>query len=103
MAENPLRLEIGTSSDPGRDGADAGPMHWNCYVEPVTQGKHPAPLHASDGFTLFATVTDGGACRGLIEMGGTLYGLFNTILASITTTGTVTVIGAIPGTTHVSM
>jgi hypothetical protein len=103
MAENPIRLEFGTSSDPGRDGADAGPMHWNCYVEPVTQGKHQAPLHASDGLTSFATVTNGGLCRGLIEMGGAVYGVFGTVLGRVSTAGTVTEIGGIPGTSKVSL
>lgn len=103
MAETPIRLDFGTSSDPGRDGADAGPMHWNCYAEPVVQGKHPAPLHASDGFTSFATVTNGGKCRGLIEMGGSVFGLFATVLAQISTTGSVSEIGAIPGSSKVSM
>src|SRR3990167_1524342 len=103
MAENPIRLDFGTSSDPGRNGADAGPMHWNCYVEPVAQGKHQAPLHASDGYSTFATITNGGACRGLIEMGQAIYGVFGTILAKVSTTGTVTEIGGIPGTGKVSM
>lgn len=103
MAENPLRLDFGTSSDPGRDGADSGPMHWNCYVEPVAQGKHPAPLHASDGFDTFATITSGGACRGMIEMGGALYTISGNLLVRTTTTGEVTAIGGIPGTAKVAM
>jgi len=103
VAENPMRLDFGTSSDPGRNGADAGPMHWNCYVEPVVQGKHPAPLHASDGFASFATVTNGSLCRGLIVMGAGLYAVCGTVLAKVSTSGVVTELGGIPGTAKVAM
>lgn len=104
MAENePIRLDFGVSSDPGRYGIDAGAMHWNCYVEPVAGGKSQAPLRAADGLSSFGTVTSGGACRGMIEMGGFVYGVWGTILAKLSQSGVVTVLGGIPGTAAVSM
>ena len=97
------RLDFGTGSDPGRYGPDSGPRHFNCFVEPVKEGKSPAPLVADDGFDLFAALPGGGKMRGMIEMSGVIYVLSGTALYKIDTTGTETLIGSITGTTNVSM
>src|SRR3990167_7410318 len=100
---DPIRVDFGASSDPGRYGPDTGPMHWNCFVEPVKEGKHPGPLYTKDGYDLFATITNGGACRGMIEVGSYLYVVSGTVLVKVDVSGTVTEIGGIPGTAPVSM
>jgi len=102
MAE-PIRLPFGLGSDTGRHGPDAGPRHWNAFVETVDDGKHPTPIHADDGFDLFSTITDGGATRGMIVMGSYLYVVSGTLLAKVDISGTATTIGGIPGTSKVSM
>lgn len=99
----PIRLDFGASSDPGRYGPDTGPMHWNCFVEPVREGKHPGPLYASDGYTLFATITNGGACRGLIEVGDKFLVVSGAVLAEIDVSGVSTEVAGVPGTSVVSM
>jgi len=99
----PIRLDFGASSDPGRYGPDTGPMHWNCFVEPVKEGKHPGPLYTKDGYTLFATVTNGGACRGLIVMGDSLYAVSGNVVAKVSSSGVVAEIAGVPGTAPVSM
>ena len=102
MAE-PIRIPFGLGSDTGRHGPDAGPRHWNAHIETVDDGKHPTPIHADDGFTLFSTITDGGATRGMIVMGSYLYVVSGTILVKVDASGTATTIGGIPGTSKVSM
>jgi len=97
------RLDFGTGSDPGRYGPDSGPRHWNCFVEPAFEGKGPAPLHADDGFTLFAALPGGGKTRGMLVMDGVLYVLSGTALYSVTTAAAETLIGSIAGTSNVSM
>ena len=104
MAEQPIPLDFGVTSDPGRHGYDAGCMHWNCYVEPVKgSAKMPAPLHAADGFTLFSTLSDGGACRGMQHVGQFIYGVFGYVLKKVDQNGGETTIGGIPGTGPVIM
>lgn len=99
----PIRLDFGTSSDSGRYGPDTGPLHWNCFVEPVTEGKHPAPLYAMDGLESFATITNGGATRGLIVVGSKLIVVSGTVLAEVNSSGVSTEAGGVPGTSDVSM
>src|SRR3990167_4269219 len=99
----PIRLDFGSSSDPGRYGPDTGPMHWNCFVEPVKEGKHPGPLYADDGFESFATITNGAHCRGMIEVGPKLIVVSGTVLAEVDASGVVTEVGGVAGTGHVSL
>jgi hypothetical protein len=99
----PIRLDFGTSSDTGRYGPDSGPLHENCFVEPVAEGKHPAPLYAMDGLENFATITNGGETRGLIVVGSKLYAVSGTVLAEIDSSGNVSEVGGIPGTADVSL
>lgn len=98
-----VSLQFGTGSDPGRYGPDAGPRHFNCFVEPVVEGKSPAPLVADDGFDLWTALPGGGACRGMIEMSSAIYVLGGNTLFKVDSTPTVTVIGTITGTSNVSM
>ena len=102
MAEG-IRLDFGTQSDPGRHGADAGPRHFNCHIETVEEGKHPAPIHKDDGTVLFASLPGGGAIRGMAEMGGNLYVLSGTTVYKVTPAAVVSVIGNIAGTADAIM
>jgi hypothetical protein len=99
----PIRLDFGSSSDPGRHGPDTGPMHWNCFVEPVREGKHPGPLYAMDGLEDFATITNGGITRGMLPVGNKLLVVSGTVLAEVDSSGTVAEVGGVPGTADVSM
>lgn len=103
MAAEPLRLDFGLSSDPGRHGADAGPMHWNCYAEPVTEGKHPAPIYAHDGWDTFAASTATSPIRGMIGLGQAIYALQGTTLSRVSSTGVRSTVGGIAGTARAVM
>ena len=100
-----VKLNFGTGSDPGRYGPDSGPRHFNCFVEPVFEGKHPAPLVADDGFDLFVALPGGGSCRGMLEMAGLLFVVSGAAVYSVTTSGVAVLIGSLPGSTatNVSM
>lgn len=99
----PIPLEFGLGSDPGRDGANSGPMHWNCFVEPVKEGKSPAPLRACDGLSAFANLASTGSIRGQLVMGSYLYAVSGTQLYRVDQYGASTIVGAIPGTGKVMM
>ena len=100
---DPIRLDFGLSSDPGRHGFDAGPMHWNCFIEPVKEGKHPTPLHAMDGLLLFANTGGNGVFRGMAEMAGEVYNVVGTNVGRVDTNGAYVSVGTLAGTTRVSM
>jgi hypothetical protein len=98
-----FRLSFGTGSDPGRYGADSGPRHTNCHIETVEEGKHPAPIYADDGTTLFASLPGGGACRGMSVMNGALYVVSGNTVFKVTTAAVVTTVGSLAGTSDVIM
>ena len=104
MGVEPIRLDFGKGSDSGRYGGDAGPMHWNCYVEPVVEGKHPAPIYAHDGFVAFSAATGtSNPLRGMITLGQSIYALQGTTLSKISNSGARANIGGIAGTDKVVM
>lgn len=93
------QLELPSSSNPGRYGADGYVRLINCYPESRgKEGKIVLPLYASDGLSLFATLTGGGQCRGAIEVNGALWVVSGRLLFKVTSSGIVTTIGAVPGT-----
>lgn len=96
MAE-PIPISFGTQSDPGRHRADTGPRHINAHIGVVVEGKAPFPIYARDGLNAFATIADGGACRGLIEAGAEIIGLSGTRFFRVDATGAATLVGGIPG------
>lgn len=100
MADFPLNF--GSQSDPGRgDWPNVGPEHINAYVEEVKEGDPPYPFRVPDGLTAVATISGGGACRGLLDAGSFLYGLFGTKFVKLDQGFSQTDIGGIPGTTGV--
>ena len=99
----PVRIDFGVQSNPGRLGPDTGPRHINAMVEQVAEGQPPLPIYAPPGLTLRATITDGGKCRGMIDVGNSLYIISKQKLVKIDQNWTVSDIGGIPGSDHVSM
>lgn len=99
----PIRIDFGTQSHPGRLGPDTGPRHINAFVEQVQEGQPPLPIYAPGGLTLRATITDGGAGRGLIEVGDSLYIVSGQKLVKMDINWSVTDVGGIPGSTNVFM
>lgn len=99
----PIRIDFGTQSSPGRNGPDTGAVHINAYVEQVPEGQPQLPTYVPSGLSLFATVTDGGACRGGVVIGSNLFAVSGQKLVRIDLTGTVTDLAGIPGSTNVHM
>ena len=94
----PIKIDFGTQSDPGRYGPDAGPRHINAFVERTEEGKPSFPIYCTPGLTRFATVTSGGHCRGMIVVDDTeLLVLSGNVLASIDAAGSSTTVGTITG------
>lgn len=98
-----IRIDWGAGSDPGRYGPDTGPMQWNAYVEPVENGKHPAPIYADDGFVAYSPSTGAGANRGMILLGSDIYALLGTAVTKVNAQGNRTSVGTISGTGRVIM
>lgn len=92
----PAPISLGTRSNPGRDGAISAARLINCYVEDVgDEGKLKLPLYACDGFTSFATVTDGGVTRALLSFSDTAaYGVSGQRIFKVSSAGTVTDLAA---------
>jgi hypothetical protein len=69
-----IPLEIGTQSNYGRYGQDGAARVINGHAEELgKEGKHPYPIYGSAGLQDFATLTDGGAVRDMIELNGHLH------------------------------
>ena len=92
-----LPINFGVQSSPGREFADTGPRHFNGYAEPHADAKVPAPIHAFDGFDLFATLTNGGRLRGAVVVGPYAYVISGNGMFKVDEAGSWTLIGGIPG------
>lgn len=92
MAVTPISL--GLRSNPGRDRAISAARLINCYAEDVgDEGKIKFPLLACDGFTSFATITDGAVTRALMSFSDTAaYGVSGQRLFKVSNLGAVTVL-----------
>lgn len=100
----PIRIDFGTQSSPGRLGnSDTGPRHKNAFVEQIIEGQPALPIYAPSGLDLFATVTDGGVCRGGIVVDSALFAVSGKKLVRMDALGTVTDIAGIPGSSPVFM
>lgn len=99
-----IPLEIGTQSNYGRHGQDGAARLINCYAEELgKEGKHPYPVYASAGLELFATLTDGGAVRAMIDLDDYLYVVAGRGIYRVDGAGLVEQIGGMPSDGHVTM
>lgn len=100
----PLPLDFGLGSEPGRYGPDTGPRHWNSVVEVKSSGKTPAPIYVDDGFTVFAPKRTSTANRGMIVLNETtMFSLMGTIFTQFGVAGQRTEVGTIAGTARAIM
>lgn len=105
---DPIRIDFGAGSDPGRFGSDSGPRHFNSYVAKVIEGKGPGDgvtYYASDGFDTFSTDFAGSNVvnRGLLDFENGCLTIVGSQLAHVDSGGTGQVIGGITGSHRVIM
>ena len=99
----PIPLNLGTQSNPGLHPHAGVARLVNCYaVAAGEEGKTAINLTADDGLEVFSSDTATGEGRGLIVLGNTLYAISGNSVHSVDTTGTASVIGAMPSTGHVA-
>lgn len=92
-------LNIGTQSNRGRYGQDGAARLVNCYPEEIgKEGKHPIPVYAFPGLSDFATLTDGGTVRCMIDLDAYLYAVAGRAIYRVDASGTggATPIGGLP-------
>lgn len=89
-------LQIGRSSDKALSPAVSIERLLNCYMEQTPQGKTPQPVYGTPGLLPFATLGNG-PVRGLLEIVETLYGVSGNNLYAVTSSGTETALGVVPG------
>ena len=101
-----IPLEIGTQSNYGRYGQDGAARLINCYAEELgKEGKHPYPVYGSAGLEDFATLTDGGAVRAMIDLDDQLYVVAGRAIYRVDSAGAGggEPIGGMPSDGHVTM
>jgi hypothetical protein len=101
-----IPLEIGTQSNYGRYGQDGKARLINGYAEELgKEGKHPYPIYAFPGLSDFATLTDGGAVRCMIDLDSYLYTVAGRAIYRIDTSGSggSVPIGGLASDGHVTM
>ena len=104
MGAEPIPVQFGTQSDPGRYGPEAGPRLINAFAEVTQEGRTPTPLYCTPGLDLFATVSGGGRCRGLSLVDDvTLLALSGSKLVTMDLGGGVTEVGTMTGNRNVFM
>ena len=97
-------IDLPTSSNPGREGADGAARLINCYPEDRgREGKSAFGLYASDGLKLFSTLSGGGETRGLIVSGSSLYAISGKSIFKVDEGGGNASIGAIASDGRVYM
>lgn len=81
-------LEIGTQSNYARYGQGGAARLINCYAEELgAEGKHPRPIYAAAGLSDFATLTNGGAVRAMLDVDGYLYAVAGRAIYRVSTSG----------------
>ena len=89
-------LELPMQSNPARFNADGETRLKNCYAEQAgKEGKIPFPLYAVDGLMDYATLTNGGQCRGMFATDSLLYVVSARILFAVDSSGSATEIGGV--------
>ena len=85
-------LQIGRQSGEAASAPVSVERLVNGYLEQTPQGREPAPVYGTPGFTDFATT---GALRALLAVADRLFAVNATNLVEIASDGTVTTLGAI--------
>ena len=99
-----IPLEIGTRSNPGRYGQSGAARIINGYAEDAgKEGKHPMPVYASAGLADFATLTEGGEIRAMIDLDDFIYAVAGRTIYRVDTGGLATLIGGLASDGHVTM
>jgi hypothetical protein len=101
-----IPLNIGTQSNPGRYGQDGAARIINGYVEEAgAEAKHPVPIYASAGLAEFATLTDGGAVRAMIDLEAHIFVVAGRAIYRVDAAGAGggEPIGGMPSDGHVTM
>jgi hypothetical protein len=99
-----IPLEIGTQSNYGRYGQDGAARLINCYAEELgKEGKHPYPVYGSAGLGLFATLTDGGSIRAMMDLDPHLFAVAGRAIYRVDGAGFVEQIGGMPSDGLVTM
>lgn len=95
MARIPVPL--GPHSDKAKQRQGGGATLVNCYVESTEDGKTSYSINTDPGLVLFSTALSGGAGRGLVALGNSLYAVVGETLRKISSNGTPTTIGIVLG------
>jgi hypothetical protein len=91
-------IEMPMQSRPGRYGHDGSTRLINCYAEEAgREAKTPFPVYAVDGLQSFATLTDGGECRGMLATDEGLYVVSGRQCYFVDASASATVLGGVPG------
>ncbi len=96
---DPIRIDFGTQSNPGRYGPEAGAVHINAYVEQIVEGQPPFPIYSTPGLPLFSDPNVVGGCRGMIVVGAYLYAILGMGVIKIDSGGGAVQLGSILGDT----
>ena len=94
----PIPLQLPLQSNPGRYGHDGPTQLINCYAERAgKEAKIEWPVYAVDGLKPFATLTNGGQCRGLHALATQALAVSARQLYAVDTSGTASTKGGIIG------
>jgi len=104
MAE-PIPISLGQGSNKGRYGQEGLTEFVNVYAERLGEGgKVEWPIHAINGLSTFATLTGGGAVRGVLAVDDTLLAVSGRRMYATNIFGSpVTDVGGIPSDGFVTM
>lgn len=92
-----IPLELPAQSNPARHSAAGVTRLINCYVEEAgKEGKLAFPIFPCDGLESFATLTSGGACRGIFSTDTWCYVVSGRLLFAVDYGGGVTTVGGLP-------
>lgn len=97
-------LNFGAQSNPAKYGQDGSALLINAQVKDLGgEGKTRFGIYAHSGLKSFATLTNGGATRGMEEVDEYLYTVSGRLLFRVSENGTATVVGGIPSDGFVYM
>ncbi|HXJ73134.1 MAG TPA: hypothetical protein VNM37_09775 [Candidatus Dormibacteraeota bacterium] len=102
---DPVPISLGRGSNQGRHGQEGVAQFINAYAERLGEGgKVQWPIYAINGLEAFATLTLGGAVRGMLTVDATLLIVSGRLLFSTNVNGTPVVqVGGIPSDGFVTM